>query len=365
MATYINRPDALSLLGNLKSFLIGSSSEVSFELQKGGETILSETYYPNSSGQVEIQVKDIIGNYLSTTLPTGNNFSQSLFAADFTAYLDGSDSYSFRVVNAGVRKLATQASLFLLSNWLTWQPQTKRTVWDAPEYLSFYAANSTVAKAKFYLKSGTTKTVNVASFSAGAAYTVNTTPSRLFSLSGESTDDLYGIVDVWVETQSGSRLTYIQRYILEESQGDEHFYLCVNSLGGIDTYIFHGACSLAPDISHENAELGDTKVVITDDAERRWEQTTGYASLKETSWIFELISAKSAWAVMGGTAEPIAIDSSSLRVSDRNNLHSCSFSFTLTEGGRYLNISRTSGALPAIEVPSPSGEIFFFRTTAF
>lgn len=361
MATYINRPDALSLLGNLKSFLIGSSSEVSFELQKGGETILSETYYPNSSGQVEIQVKDIIGNYLSTTLPTGNNFSQSLFAADFTAYLDGSDSYSFRVVNAGVRKLATQASLFLLSNWLTWQPQTKRTVWDAPEYLSFYAANSTVAKAKFYLKSGTTKTVNVASFSAGAAYTVNTTPSRLFALSDESIDDLYGIVDVWVETQSGSRLTYIQRYILEESQGDEHFYLCVNSLGGIDTYIFHGACSLAPDISHENAELGDTKVVITDDAERRWEQTTGYASLKETSWIFELISAKSAWAVMGGTAEPIAIDSSSLRVSDRNNLHSCSFSFTLTEGGRYLNISRTSGALPAIEVPSPSGEIFFLE----
>ena len=205
MATYINRPDTLSLLGNLKSFLIGSSSEVSFELKKGGEAILSETYYPNSSGQVEIQVKDIIGNYLSTTLPTGNNFSQSLFAADFTAYLDGSDSYSFRVVNAGVRKLATQASLFLLSNWLTWQPQTKRTVWDAPEYLSFYAANSTVAKAKFYLKSGTTKTVNVASFSAGAAYTVNTTPSRLFALSGESIDDLYGIVDVWVETQSGSR----------------------------------------------------------------------------------------------------------------------------------------------------------------
>ena len=361
MATYIDRPDTLSLLGNLKSFLIGSSSEVSFELQKGGVTILSETYYPNSSGQVEIQVKDIIGNYLSTTLPTGNNFSQSLFAADFTAYLDGSNSYSFRVVNAGVRKLATQASYFLLSNWLTWQPQVKRTVWDAPEYLSFYAANSTVAKAKFYLKSGTTKTVNVASFSAGAAYTVNTTPSRLFSLSEESTDDLYGIVDVWVETQSGSRLTYIQRYILEESQGDEHFYLCVNSLGGIDTYIFHGACSLAPDISHENAELGDTKVVITDDAERRWEQTTGYASLKETSWIFELISAKSAWAVMGGTAEPIAIDSSSLRVSDRNNLHSCSFSFTLTEGGRYLNISRTSGALPAIEVPSPSGEIFFLE----
>ena len=359
MATYIDRPDTLSLLGNLKSFLIGSSSEVSFELKKGGEAILSETYYPNSSGQVEIQVKDIIGNYLSTTLPTGNNFSQSLFAADFTAYLDGSDSYSFRVVNAGVRKLATQASLFLLSNWLTWQPQTKRTVWDAPEYLSFYAANSTVAKAKFYLKSGTTKTVNVASFSAGAAYTVNTTPSRLFALSGESIDDLYGIVDVWVETQSGSRLTYIQRYILEESQGDEHFYLCVNSLGGIDTYIFHGACALAPDISHENAELGDTKVVITEDAERRWEQTTGYASLKETSWIFELISAKSAWAVMDGTAEPIAIDSSSLRVSDRNNLHSCSFSFTLTEGGRYLNISRTSGTLPAIEVPSPSGEIFF------
>lgn len=360
MATYLQRPDSLSLLGNLKSFLIGSSSEVLFELRKDGTSILAETYCPNSSGNVEIQLKEVIGNYLATRLPSSDTNYQNSFAADFVAYLDGANSYSFRVVNAGKRTLATSASQFLTANWLTWQPQVKRTVWGAPEYLTYYFSSPGQVKAQFYLKSGSNKTVTVGAGSApNTAVTFNVSASRLFGLSGEDTDDLYGIVDVWVENGSGNRLSYIQRYILDETQGDEHFYMCVNSLGGLDTYVFHGACALAPDISHENAELGDRKVVITDDAECRWEQTTGYASMKETSWIFELISAKNAWAVMDGTAEPIAIDASSLHVSDRNNLHSCSFSFTLTEGGRYLNISRTDGTLPAIEVPSPSGEIFF------
>ena len=359
MASTLQIPDSLSLLGNLKSFIMSSSSEVAFVLKKGSTTILSETYYPDSNSRVEIQLKDVISRYLETALPSANSFAQSGFYADFTALADGVQIADFRVVNSGVRTLATTPSQFLSGNWLTWQPQVKRTVWDAPEYLTYYFTQAGRVKAKFYLKSGSTKTVQISSGSSGAALSFNMTPSYLFGLSGESTSDLYGIVDVWVESTGGTRLSYIQRYICEEAQGDEHIYLSVNSLGGIDTYIFHGACSLAPEIEHESAENGDMKTNITSGAERRWEQTTGYASMKETAWIFELIAAQKQWAVLDGNAEAIIIDSSSLQVSDRDNLHSCTFAYKLTTGGRLLNVIRTDTDLPAIEVPSPTGEIFF------
>lgn len=360
MASTIQIPDSYSLLGNLKSFILSSSSEVAFSLLKSGTVILSETYYPDNNNRIEIQVKDVISQYLRTSLPSSNSYSQTAFYGDFTATADGNSIASFRVVNAGVRALATSAAQFLAANWLTWQPQTKRTTWNAPEYLTYYFTVAGRVKAKFYLKSGTTKTVQVANVSsADQAYSFNMMMSRIFGLSGETVSDLYGIVDVWVENNSGTRLSYIQRYVCDECQGDEHYYLCVNSLGGIDTYIFHGACSLSPEINHESAEIGDVIINTTPDAERRWEQTTGYASLKETSWIFELVAAETQWAVMDGNAEPIVIDSSSLQVSDRDSLHSCTFAFKLSQGGRLMNISRTDSALPPIEVPAPSGEIFF------
>ena len=364
MASTIQTPDSLSLLHNLKTFIFSSSSEVAFSLKKGATTILAETYYPDPDNRIEVDVKDVVSHYLKTVIPSSNVTSQADFAAGFVAYLDGTQVQSFNVVNAGVRTLSVTPTQFLQGNWLTWQPQTKRTTWNAPEYLTYYFTGSGSVKAKFYKKNGTTKTVTYTTVSSAGARSMNMMMSYLFSLSGESTSDLYGIVDVWVE-MSGSRVSYIQRYIHGETQGDEHFYLCVNSLGGIDTYIFHGACTLAPDIDHQSAMLGDVKVNITTGAERHWEQVTGYASLKETNWVFELIAASQAWAVMSGTAEPIVIDSSSLQVNDRGSLHSCTFAFKLTYGDKYLNLTRSSEALPAIEVPTPSGEIFFFDGQAF
>lgn len=358
MASTIQTPDSLSLLHNLKTFIFSSSSEVAFSLKKGATTILAETYYPDSDGRIEIDVRDVVSHYLKTAMPSSNVTAQSNFAASFTAYLDETQVQTFNVVNAGVRTLSVTPTQFLQGNWLTWQPQTKRTTWNAPEYLTYYFTGSGTVKAKFYKKNGTTKTITYTTVSSAGARSLNMMMSYLFSLSGENTSDLYGIVDVWVE-MSGSRVSYVQRYMHGETQGDEHYYLCVNSLGGIDTYIFHGACTLAPDIDHQSALLGDVKVNITTGAERHWEQVTGYASLKETNWVFELIAASQAWAVMSGVAEPIVIDSSSLQVNDRGSLHSCTFAFKLTYGDKYLNLARTSDALPAIEVPTPSGEIFF------
>ncbi len=66
MATIIQTPDSLSLLKNLKSYVISSSTEVAFALSIGGSTIIEETYTPDANGRVEIQVRDVVAGYLST-----------------------------------------------------------------------------------------------------------------------------------------------------------------------------------------------------------------------------------------------------------------------------------------------------------
>lgn len=362
MATTIQIPDSLSLLRNLKPFIFESASEVTFALVNTANSvaILSETYYPDANNRIEIDVQDVVSRYLETSLPSTNAYEQAAAKATFQAKLNGTAVATFAVVNAGVRKLAVTPLEFINANWLTWQPQTKQVTWNSPEYLTYFFYTVGYVKAKFYLKDNTTKIVTIHSQrTAGAIITLNTAMSRLFSLSGEETDDLYGIVDVWVESDNGTQRSYTQRYIHTETMGDEHYYLCVNSLGGIDTFTFHGACTLAPEIEYESARNGETKLDITTGQERKWQQNTGFAGMAVTKWLFELLAAPKQWAVVDGNAEAIVIDTSSLQMKDRDNLHACTFSFTLSEEGRLLNVSRTAGELPTVEVPSPAGDLFF------
>ena len=361
MATILQIPDAISLLGNLKSFIVSNSSEIVFAIQKDGVDLLRETYYPDAADHIEIQVADVIRHCLSTEMPSTDVFVQSGAVGSFTAFVDNVQVAAFTVVNAGVRKLSVTPVQFLCNNWLTWQPQTKRTTWGAPEYLSYFFTEAASVKAKFYLKAGTIKTVTIGSYQAGQMYTFATGLSHMFNLSGEDTDDLYGLFDIWVETALGVQLSYVQRYIYDPTQGDEHYYMCVNSLGGIDSFIFRGACTFAPKIEHEIAENSQNKVNLSPDAERKWNQLTGYFELKTTKWLFELLASSKSWTLLNSAVESIVIDTTSIEMSDRDNLHSCSFSFCLAEEGRLLNELRVETELVTMEVPSPSGDIFFLR----
>ena len=361
MATTIQTPDSLSLLMNLKSFIVSSTTDISFAMSCSGETIVEESYTPDGNGRIEIQVRDLVARFLETGLPSSNQYVQTSAVRTFSASVNGNAVSTFTVVNGGVRKLSVTPELFLKANWLTWQPQTKRVGWSSPEYLSYYFVDAGTVKAKFYYKAGGTKVVTVASGTAGQLQTFNMAMSRLFSVGDVSEDDVYGLVDVWVETGAGVQLSYVQRYVFAETQGDEHVYLAVNALGGIDTFTFHGERKVAPDVEHESAELGDTKIDITAGAVRHWEQNTGHLGTEESSWIYELISSKRAWAVLDGQAEAIVIDADSNEYSDLETLSAGTFSYYLSEEGGLQSIGRETGQLPVIEVPSPAGEIFFLE----
>ena len=362
MATIIQTPDSISLLRNMKRLIVESASPVVIALLSGESTLFEETYHPDTADRIAVDLRDLVAPFLKTVLPSAaNTYQQTGATGLFSITVDGVSAGSFRVVNGGVRKPSVSMTNFLKANWLTWQPQMKRTTWDAPEMLSYFFAVAAVVKAKFYLKSGSSKTITIGSYDANTFWTFNTRMSYLFSLSGEQTADLYGYADVWVETALGVQLSYVQRYIHDPKQGDEHYYLCENSLGGIDTFIFRGACTQGTEINHASAETDDAKVDVTTDAARHWQQQTGHLGTRSARWVFELLSSRQAWAIQDGNAEAIIIDADDMSLSDHENLHALSFGYKLATEGHLQNYSRTDGELPEIQVPSPSGDIFFLR----
>lgn len=358
MATVVQRPDNLNLLRNLKAYRIDTSSAVSFKLMKGASVIIEETYYPDGTDIVTIDIQEVVAQYLSVNLPTSNVYSQSEAAASFSAYVDDTFVNTFKVVSGGVRKLSDTASNFLRSSWLTWQPQTKKVRWNQPEYLSYYHENAGTVKAKFYPKQGNPEIVTIHSASAGDYKSYNMEMAHLFSMSSYDADELYGLVDVWVES-SGNRDSWVQRYVFNPASRDEHYYMCVNSLGGIDTFCFTGARSLSPSISHESAEQAEKKITITNDPERGWSQNTGYVGKTEAAWLWEFFASQKQWSVIDANVEEIILDTSSIKASDKANLNSSDFSFTLAEEGKLMKIERSNEEFPLIEIQSPAGELFF------
>lgn len=360
MATVIQIPDSVSLLRNLKEFVIGSSEEIAFTLSSSDGMVLSETYYPDPSNRISVDVRDVVSHFIETQVPYRDVFVQTKAMAAFTAFVDGSMIASFTVINGGVRKPATSASEFLRANWMTWQPQTKHVRWRQPEFLTYYFQEPASVKAKFYKLDGSSRIVSIADGSAGTVVSFNTTMSFLFGKSGMDISELYGMVDVWTENSSGTQLSYVQRYINEPDDLDGHIYLCVNSLGGVDTFNFHGSRMLAPDVEHSVAEASGKKLNITDDAERSWIQNTGYLGKTAFVWLWELLASSNQWAVIDGATEPIVITDSSPEMNDRENLNAATFTYKLSEEGRLLNISRSS-RLPDVEIPTPSGDLFFLN----
>lgn len=334
---------------------VGTS--IPFRLMLGGETIIEEDYQPNADGVVEIDLRGVISQYVKFSLLGQDRWTQTV--NEFSGYAYAMLLNSFKVIPGGVRKLSYPAANWLMANWLTWQPQTKKVRWHQPEYLSYYYQEAGVVKACFYPKEGDPEEVTLYSEASGQLVTYNMEMAHLFSLSSYDAEELYGLVDVWVEDAYGVRLTYVQRYVFTPDTRDEHYFVAANSVGGLDTFCFTGARTLSPGIEHETAEQGETTINLPAEPRRSWSQNTGYLSVKEAVWVWEFLSSSQCWALIDDNMEEIVLDSSSIQSSDKQNLTSFDFAFELAEDGRHLRLDRNPDSLPPVQVASPAGEIFF------
>ena len=357
-ATLISYPSALCLAGNISPVRVSAAGLFTFRLKKGSSVLLEEDYVPDSSGQAEIDIRDIILADLSLSLPDADVYKQVSAVGSYTLTTD-TDSKSFRAVLGGIDRPATDAATFLEANFLTWQPQIKSVAYNQPEWLSFYVwSTQTVLKARFYLKGGTTSDIVVAQgadFDPNCIYSVNVQFSRIWSL---GTGDRYGMFDVWVEDGSGKVYTYTQRYVLDASGDVRTVLVARNSLGGIDTFSFHGDMERAAEADHTNVMYGDAMLSGLIDLSRTYTVNTGILSRHERDWVWDLQRSAQAWVLMDGALRSVVMLAPTVSASMLED-SAGTVDFRISDDTGYLNIQRLDTVPGDIEIPGPDGEVFF------
>jgi len=346
----IQQPDALSLSRNLKTLVIGSSEPVSFELKKGEDTLLSQRYEPGDNQRIEIDLREIIHAQLSCDLKeSGESYEQTNLAADFTAIIDGS-RISFRVVKAGVDRLADTPTNFLKQNFLTWQPNVKRVTYSSPEFLTYYAVEDSTVKLKAVF-TDSNETITFSVLESGKAWTMNLQYANVVkSLNGR----FPAYYDVWVENASGQRMTYIQRYQAETAKSiHEDWVLFENSLGGIDTFRAYGTESINNQHTHNIAELDEEYVEYRVDTERLHTKNTGYLTPEESRWLVDFFPAGKKYIYLGDYLRSIVVTESEVQRDNKLVPTSYSFTYKYADDRPLLNLPRTDEPADMLEIEIP------------
>lgn len=354
--TILQQPDALSLSKNLKEFRISSSDKISFILRHGDVEILSQRYVPSSDGDITINLRDIIHARLSyKLLESGQVYEQSSLVSDFTAVINDT-TLTFRVIRSGIDRLADSAANFLTQNFLTWQPSIKPVTYYSPEFLTYYAAISSVAKLRAYF-TDTSGTVishtdyTVAEMVAGIAYTM---PLQYSVVAGWLGHKLPAYYDVWVENLTGQRLTYIQRYYAEDMRTEqEQWILFENSLGGLDTFRAYGTTTFSGEHTHNLAEIDEISQEYRVDTERKFQKNTGHLNSDERKWLLDFFPSQAKYLYIGNYLRQIVVTESNVSYTDRALPSNYTFTFKYADARPLLNLPRTDVPADVLNITVP------------
>lgn len=343
--TILQQPDRLSLSGNIKDFRISASDKISFILQLGDNEVLAQSYEPGQDGIITISLKDIIHSWLSFELrETSLVYQQTNVVQSFTAIIDGKE-VTFRVLRAGVDRLADTATNFLTHNFLTWQPTVKPVTYYSPEFLTYYATIDCVAKlcAYFTDESGTViaqKDIALANLDAGKAYTI---PLQYASVVGKLNNELPGYYDVWIENSEGNRLTYVQRYYASDMLSEqEQWILFENSIGGVDTFRAYGSCDFIGEHTHNIAEIEDDFLEYRVDTERKFQKSTGHLNDQERRWLLDFFPSLAKYIYTGSYLRSIVVIDSNVTYTDRDLPSNYTFTYKYADARPFLNIPRAN-----------------------
>lgn len=361
MIRVIQHPDSLSLLGNLKHLTMenSSQSEVTMQMWLGvaeaSDALVTHTYSPDSSGMIDVDVKDIAAACLSTMLlDLSEPYAQSNVALSFSVRLTcGTDvsDITFTVVRAGIANFADTAENFLRQNFLTWQPTLKPVTYYTPEFLTYYAQEAVSVKCRAYTAAGSAiATVTLASIPAGSCYTI---PTGYAVIAGK-VDALPGYYDVWVENGSGQRLTYKQRYYAEDIRSEqEEWILFENSLGGIDTFRAYGDSQATASHEHKVAEIEETNVEYRVDTERKYKKSTGHLDKHERRWLLDFFPSKGKYIYADQLIRKIVVTDSDVNYSAKDLPSEYNFTYQLAYTRPYLNLPRADIPLSELNIEVP------------
>lgn len=351
----LNQPAALSLSGNIEKFRIQSAESFSFVLSKGNTRLLSSVYTPGTDGYVTIDIRDIVESQLSFLMKDiTTSYEQPGLAADFTAVI-GDKNITFRVLRCGVDRFSGSAETFLKANFLTWQPQVKKVTYYSPEYLTYYAVISSYVKVKAYFTDDegkvTEEVKQLATLGEKRAYTIPVQYAVIMALFESRLPSFY---DVWVEDGSGSRLTYVQRYVAGNILSEqEQWILFENSLGGMDTFRAYGQLDFSAEHTHNIAEIDDISEEYRVDTERKFQKNTGYLDNRERQWLIDFLPSKQKYIYNLNYLRRIVVTEDNTTYTDKELPSSYTFTYKYADARPLLNLQRTDSLSNNLDIHIP------------
>lgn len=358
MATIIDKPDALSLSGNMRRFVLGAKEAVSFILKKGTATLLEQSYEPGPDKMVTIDVREVVESQLSYTLDTAQEiYSQNTIFADFTATIDGT-SHSFRAIRCGIADLADTPGNWLKSHFLTWQPKIKEVTYYSPEWLTYYAISDCTVKAKATFPDKSSSTTSLKGMTAGECVTLNLQYAIVAKLFGNKYPSY---LEVYAEA-GGARLSVSQFYKFTDIHSeDEQWFLFENSLGGMDTFRAHGVNRLQAEHGHLIAELGENLSEYDVETDRKFVKNTGFLDDYSRRWLLDFFPSRAKYIYEASMIRRIIVTESDATYTSNDLPSSYTFTYRLSEISRYLNLIRNEKELPDnLTVPNLSSPDFIF-----
>jgi hypothetical protein len=343
--TIISCPSGLCLAGNLPKLTFTADADVRIRLLDGNKTLLDETYTPDFSNTISLDLSEVVHNALTFTLPAAGLFVQPELVRTFTLLLDNS-TYNFTAIRTGVKRLNVEPSVFLAKNFLTWQPQTKEVIAVQPEWLTYYASQTCHLYVRAEVYNNNIRSKKIADFAAGNAYTVNTSVERITALVGYP-PARYDIYVVATDSPSGPRLSNIQQYIVVGPTPNEQFFCFQNSLGGIDTVRCTGEAKHTPEYTPSTAlfnEVEDTYHIEKKDLKA---QNTGWLRKDTAAWLNDFFASKQRYKYEDGALQPVVIDEVTAETSTAEDLIAFEFTYRESTASTYLNLKRDFGSTTA------------------
>ncbi len=343
----IQYPGDFNFSGNIKDVVIVSDLTVTLKLNVDDATLVNEQYTA-SGNQVKISLRNLFDQILSIEIPDSDIFVQRNAVKEISAEVSEPfyhTSFRFNVIKGGLDNNTEDLFLFLRSNWLTFQPQIKFVTRHQPEYLSYFATagSGSNVKVKAYFADNTTETKDITNIALYTFVTLNVSFAHINSLFEKQV----GYYDVWVENVFDGRLSYIQRYILTPSAGNEQVYVFENTLGGFDTVVFTGQLIEGINTSGIIATKDETSLDSDIDFSIIYEQNSGFVpTIDHAHWLREFFLSKQRYHVTD-SFKRIYIEESENKF-ELKALNSFSFEFRYAKQSRYSNIIRNQEALPEL-----------------
>ena len=348
----IQKPDVISMSGNMKKFIVSSGGQISFKLSDGATVLLDATYEPGVDGRATIDVRDIVENRLSYLISHLDFYEQTSIVKSFTATIDGV-AVSFKAIRTGVSNLADTPSNWLRGNFLTWQPTNKHVTYYSPEWLTYYALEACNIMLKATFPDNTVQNINLGACGAGKAFTCNLQYAVIAGLLGHVYPSHY---DVWVESASGTRLTYVQRYLFSETRSEqEQWFMFENSLGGFDTLRAYGDTDFMGNHQHKISTANDVSAEYQVDTNRTYNKNTGYLDEYERRWILDFFPSRKKYMYHQSAFRPIVVSESDVKytASDLPSSYNFIYRFTADNEAALLNLVRNQEDIPAsITIPN-------------